>query len=63
MPAPSTWRGPLPARRPRRWMLVLRQAAWVLLPALLLWAVLSLMDMAEGDLRQVQAPSVSAALC
>jgi hypothetical protein len=63
MPAPSTWRGPLPARRPRRWLLLLRQAAWVLLPALLLWAVLSLMDMAEGDLRQVRAPLPGATVC
>lgn len=63
MPAPSTWRGPVAARRPRKWLPLLRQAVWVVASVMLLWALLSLLDKAEGDLRQVQAPTSGATVC
>lgn len=41
----------------RRWMQRLSRAGGVMLAALLVWGAMAVLNRAEGDLRQVRAPS------
>lgn len=44
-----------PAASPRRWLRRLARGASLAVVVLLAWGVLALVNMAEGDLRQVKA--------